>query len=157
FHVLVDANAVCRSDLRAQVLRLPEDPVEQQRVLFDGATLRAGSPEQPLIDGLWIDLASQRSGRAAPGDMRAVNTGVPHVAVDTCGLRLNAQLNRWQSGLFAEALGRHLVHRDAMNVDVNTQRLADRGAGDDAGLFHVVSVTGIGGGVPGVAHHDDLV
>ena len=60
-------------------------------------------------------------------------------------------------GLIADSLGSHLIDGYAMHIDIHAQRLADRGAGEKAGLLDVVAVARIGRCVPKITDHRDLI
>src|SRR5688500_2883577 len=54
--ILVDSPTVGSSDLRPHALRFAEDPIQQKRILWAAAPLRAGGTEQALISRVRVDL-----------------------------------------------------------------------------------------------------
>ena len=88
-----------------------------------------------------IDLASQRTGRSAPRDVRTIHASVANVAVHPDADRLNPKLQGRERSLRGGLARRDLVHRHAVAIQIDPQGLADGRASEKAGCLDVVAVT----------------
>ena len=108
------------------------------------------APEKPLLHRARIQFFGQRTGRPRPGDVRSVHARITDVIINAGGLRRGPEFERRKRSPIARRFGRHLVHGNAVAIDVDAERLGDRGAGQEARRFHVVPVAALGRRVPQV-------
>ena len=80
----------------------------------------AGRAEQAFVDEAGIDLAGERRGRTAPGDVRTVDARVADVVVHAGGDRGDASSSDGSGVWSAGPLRRDLVHRDAVAIEIDT-------------------------------------
>ena len=60
--------------------------------------------------------------------MSAVDLRVTNVRVDTRGYRINRKLQRGEGSLVGGTLGGNLVYGDAVAIQIDSERLVDRGS-----------------------------
>ena len=89
--------------------------------------------------------------------MRPIDARVADVLIDARRYRRNAEFQRSERRVPARHTRRQLIHRNAIAIDIDAQRLGDRGAGEEARHLHVVAIAAHAALIPKIGEHGEVL